>query len=100
MLNPLKLISKIFKSSNQKQLDQLQAIVEQVNNYEKNISSLANEDFPKKIIHEKYQYNVFFKEKNKRYETVMEAVGRVPNLKKLNPNKAKIKLSYKIVIKF
>ena len=48
MLNPLKLISKIFKSSNQKQLDQLQAIVEQVNNYEKNISSLANEDFPKK----------------------------------------------------
>ena len=48
MLNPLKLISKIFKSSNQKQLDQLQAIVEQVNNYEKNISSLANEEFPKK----------------------------------------------------
>ena len=48
MLNPLKLISKFFKSSNQKQLDQLQAIVEQVNNYEKNISSLANEEFPKK----------------------------------------------------
>ena len=48
MLNPLKLISKIFKSSNQKQLDQLQAIVEQVNNYEKNISSLTNEEFPKK----------------------------------------------------
>ncbi len=56
-------------------------------------------DFPKKIIHEKYQYNVFFKEKIKRYETVMEAVGRVPNLKKLNPNKAKIKLTKNGAIK-
>ena len=34
MLNPLNFISKFIKSSNQKELDRLKKIVEQVNTYE------------------------------------------------------------------
>ena len=34
MLNPLSFISKFIKSSNQKELDRLKKIVEQVNAYE------------------------------------------------------------------
>jgi len=48
MLNPLNFISKIFKSSNQKELDKLQKIVKQVNNYEDQIVKLEDSEFPKK----------------------------------------------------
>ena len=48
MLNPLNFISKIFKSSNQKELDKLQKIVKQVNNYEDRIVKLEDSEFPKK----------------------------------------------------
>jgi len=48
MLNPLNFISKIFKSSNQKELDKLQKIVKQVNNYENRIVKLEDSEFPKK----------------------------------------------------
>ena len=48
MLNPLNFISKIFKSSNQKELDKLQKIVKQVNNYEDLIVKLEDSEFPKK----------------------------------------------------
>ena len=48
MLNPLSYLSKFFGSSNQKELNKIQKIVEQVNLVEKSISYLPNEDFPKK----------------------------------------------------
>ncbi len=48
MLSPLNLISKLFKSSNQKELDKLTKIVNQVNKLEENVSSLRIEEFPKK----------------------------------------------------
>ena len=48
MLNPLNFISKIFKSNNQKELDKLQKIVKQVNNYEDRIVKLEDSEFPKK----------------------------------------------------
>ena len=48
MLNPLNLISKIFKSSNQKELDKLGGIVEKINVLEEKFSQLENIDFPKK----------------------------------------------------
>ena len=37
MLNPLKLLSKVFKSSNQKELGRIQKIVDKINNFEKYI---------------------------------------------------------------
>ncbi len=48
MLNPVKFISKFFKSINQKELDRIQKIVEKVNKLEEGVSKLKNEDFPKK----------------------------------------------------
>ena len=48
MLNPLKLLSKVFKSSNQKELGRIQKIVDKINNFEKNISEYSNSDFTKK----------------------------------------------------
>ena len=48
MLNPLNLISKFIKSSNQKELDKIQKIVEKVNTLENEISKLEDFDFPKK----------------------------------------------------
>jgi len=48
MLNPLNLISRFIKSSNQRELDKLQKIVEKINALESKISSLENIDFPKK----------------------------------------------------
>ncbi len=48
MLNPLNFISKIFKSSNQKELDKLGGIVEKINVFEEKFSQLENIDFPKK----------------------------------------------------
>ena len=48
MQNPIKFISKFFKSSNQKELDRIQKIVEKVNKLEAEIAKLKDEDFPKK----------------------------------------------------
>ena len=48
MINPVKFISKFFKSSNQKELDRIQKIVEKVNKLEEEIAKLKDEDFPKK----------------------------------------------------
>ena len=48
MINPVKFISKFFKSSNQKELDRIQKIVEKVNKLEEGIAKLKDEDFPKK----------------------------------------------------
>ena len=48
MLNPLNLISKIFKSPNQKELDRISKIVIEINKLEEKISKLDDKDFPKK----------------------------------------------------
>ena len=48
MLNPLKILSKFIKSHNQKQLDKLQVILDEVNNFENEISKINDTDFPKR----------------------------------------------------
>ena len=48
MLNPLNFITKLIKSSNQKELDKLQKLVELINSKENQLTKLQNEDFPKK----------------------------------------------------
>ncbi len=48
MINPLKIISKIFKSSSQKELDKLTKIVQEINSLEENVASLDDSEFPKK----------------------------------------------------
>ena len=50
MLNPLNLISKFIKSSNQKELDRISKIVDQVNSFETAIKEIVDEDFPKKTM--------------------------------------------------
>jgi preprotein translocase subunit SecA len=50
MFNPLGFISKIIKSSNQKELDRMGKIVNKINLLEENIKILKDEDFPKKTI--------------------------------------------------
>jgi len=50
MLNPLNFISKFIKSSNQKELDKINKIVEKVNSFEDRIKDLVDEDFPKKTL--------------------------------------------------
>ena len=48
MLNPLKFISKFIRSNNQKELDKIDKIVSKVNNFEKDISSLSENQFKDK----------------------------------------------------
>ena len=48
MLNPINLISKIFKSSNQKELDKIANYVAKINDLETQVSKLRNDEFPKK----------------------------------------------------
>ena len=48
MLNPLKFISKFIKSSNQKELDRIDKVVDEINSLESEVKILKDEDFPKK----------------------------------------------------
>ena len=64
MLNPLNLISRLIKSSNQKELDRIQKIVDKINTLEDHIKKLDDEDFPKKTLE--------FKEKLKNGKTLNE----------------------------
>ncbi len=48
MLNPISFISKIFKSSNQNEIDKIQYLLKKVNNLEKTIEKLDDEEFPEK----------------------------------------------------
>ena len=48
MLNPLNILSKFIKSGNQRELDKLQSIVNEVNKLEENISKLNDNEFPKR----------------------------------------------------
>ncbi len=50
MLKTLNIFSKIFKSSNQKQLDKLAVLVAKINSYEKAVSKLDDNEFPKKTL--------------------------------------------------
>ncbi len=55
MLNPLNLITKFIKSSNQKELDRIGKIVEKINSHEEQFIKLGDEDFPKKTVEFKDQ---------------------------------------------
>ena len=48
MFNPLNLITKFIKSSNQKELDRIGKIVEKINLNEEDLINLNDDDFPKK----------------------------------------------------
>ena len=48
MRNPLNFLSKIFKSSNQKELDKLKNAVKKINNLEEEIIKLDDQSFPQK----------------------------------------------------
>ncbi len=48
MLNPLNILSKFIKSGNQRELNKLQSIVNEVNKLEENISKLNDNEFPKR----------------------------------------------------
>ena len=48
MFNPLNLITKFIKSSNQKELDRIGKIVEKINSQEEQFIKLSDTDFPKK----------------------------------------------------
>ena len=50
MLNPLKILSRIIKSSNQKQIEKLQILVNKINDLEKKISLLPDEKFPEETL--------------------------------------------------
>jgi len=55
MFNPLNLITKFIKSSNQKELDRIGKIVEEIILLEEGFKNLDNADFPKKTISFKNQ---------------------------------------------
>jgi preprotein translocase subunit SecA len=48
MFNPLNLISKFIRSGNQKELDRLKKITQQINSLEENIKKLKDNEFPDK----------------------------------------------------
>ena len=48
MLNPISFISKIFKSSNQNEIDKIQYLLKKVNNLEQLIEKLDDKEFPKR----------------------------------------------------
>ena len=55
MFNPLNLITKFIKSSNQKELDRIGKIVEKINSLEEQFIKLSDTDFPKKTVEFKDQ---------------------------------------------
>ena len=48
MINPLKFVSKIFKSRNQRELDRFKKIAENINSLENDVKKLEDSEFPKK----------------------------------------------------
>ena len=82
MLNPLKFISKLIKSSNQKELDRISVIVTKINSLEENIKKLDDNDFPgkTKLLKEKIQKGVKFDEiLPEAFALVREASRRTRN---------------------
>ncbi len=50
MINPLKIFTKFIKSSNEKELERIGKIVNQINLLEENTKNLVDTDFPKKTL--------------------------------------------------
>ena len=50
MINPLNFLSKLIKSSNQREIDKMHKIVVKINSLEENFKSLNDNEFPKKTI--------------------------------------------------
>ena len=57
MLNPLNFLSRFIKSSNQKELDRIAKIVEQVNSFEHVIEKISDKEFPAKTLEIKEKLN-------------------------------------------
>jgi|TARA_B100000929_G_scaffold205505_1_gene163680 preprotein translocase subunit SecA len=82
MLNPLNLISKIFKSSNQKELDKLAKIADKINELENKISILKDDEFPNKTAELKQKLIDGFKLNDllpEAFSLVREASKRIYN---------------------
>ncbi len=69
MLNPLNLISKLIKSTNQKELDRIGKIVSKINKLEQNFKDLEDKDFANKTRQ--------FKERIKKGETLEQLLPEV-----------------------
>ena len=48
MFNPINFISKLIKSSNQRELERIAKIVEKINSLEEKVKNLDDSEFPKK----------------------------------------------------
>ena len=68
MLNPLSYISKLIKSTNQRELDRISKIVNKINSLEESIKNLESSAFPKKTLE--------FKEKLKS-GTKLDQLGKI-----------------------
>ena len=82
MLNPISLISKIFKSSNQKELNNLAKIVAKINLLEEETAKLDDDDFINKTLElrEKYKKGIKLSELlPEAYSLVREASKRIYN---------------------
>ena len=73
MFNPLNIISKFIKGSNQKELDRISKIVKKINLLEKDIEKLNDDDFPKKT----YEFIEQVKNGKKLDEILPEAFALV-----------------------
>ena len=73
MFNPLNIISKLIKGSNQKELDRISKIVKKINLLEKDIEKLNDDDFPKKT----YEFIEQVKNGKKLDEILPEAFALV-----------------------
>ena len=89
MFNPLNLISKLIKSSNQKELDRIKKIVEKINSLEEKFITLTDDEFPKKTI----EYKDQIKSKTKG---VVDSYNVISS-EKLENNTYKVELSVSIV---
>ncbi|WP_440928200.1 preprotein translocase subunit SecA [Candidatus Pelagibacter sp.] len=87
MFNPLNLITKFIKSSNQKELDKIGKIVEKINLHEDDYKNLNEDDFPKKT----YEFKNLLKDGKtldellpKAFALVREAAKRTRNERHFN----------------
>ena len=78
MLNPLNFLSKIIKSSNQKELDRLNKIVKEINSLEEEVIKMEDKSFPEKT--------------NKFIKKITE--NKVSSFKSIEPDLEEIFLSF------
>ena len=82
MFNPLNLITKFIKSSNQKELDRIDKIVKRINSIEEKLVDLSDDDFPKKTA----EYKKLIKEGKTLDEILPEAFALVREAAKRTRN--------------